>query len=137
MRKIRQTTISRRQMLKLAVTGGSALAVHGALLVDAAHGGSLQATGKADRSAHPVSRLPRSVLYYGMTEVLPEPIKLQGGPLSMIFEPELGFLRYIRIGDQEVLRGIYAAVRDRNWGTILPKISDLKIESTRDSFRIS
>src|SRR5262249_35154838 len=49
----------------------------------------------------------------------------------------LGFLRYIRIGDQEVLRGIYAAVRDRNWGTILPKISDLKIESTGDSFRLS
>src|SRR5262245_3341686 len=135
--KTSQTGITRRQLIKLAVSSSSALAVSGSLLVDAARGAGLQARSTADRPVQSASKLPRTILYYGKTEALPEPIKLQAGPLSMIFEPGLGFLRYIRIGDQEVLRGIYAAVRDRNWGTVLPKISGLKIESTGDSFRLS
>ena len=81
--------------------------------------------------------LPRTVLYYGRQDPLPEPIQLRAGPLSMIFEPDEAFLRHIRMGDREILRGIYVAVRDRNWGTIVPKISNLKIESTRDAFRLT
>ena len=48
------------------------------------------------------------------------PLILRAGPLSMMFEPELAFLRYIRLGNREILRGIYAAVRDGVWGTITP-----------------
>ena len=81
--------------------------------------------------------LPRTVLYYGRQDPLPEPIQLRAGPLSMIFEPDEAFLRHIRMGDREILRGIYVAVRDRNWGTIVPKISNLKIESTKDAFRLT
>ena len=73
--------------------------------------------------------LSKNVLCYGSEESPPEPIELRAGPLLMIFEPAEGFLRHIRIGNQEILRGIYAAVRDRNWGTISPKISNLKIET--------
>ena len=32
---------------------------------------------------------------------------------------------------------IYVAVRDRNWGTVLPRLSNLKIERSADSFQIT
>jgi hypothetical protein len=38
-----------------------------------------------------------------------EPKPLRAGPLSLVFDR--GQLGWIRIGDREVLRGIYAAVR--------------------------
>jgi hypothetical protein len=38
---------------------------------------------------------------------------LRAGPLTMIFES--GDLRYLTLGGREVIRRIYAAVRDRNW----------------------
>jgi hypothetical protein len=44
----------------------------------------------------------------------PRDLELTAGPLTMLFEPGLAFLRYIRLGEREVIRGIYAAVRDRN-----------------------
>ncbi len=37
---------------------------------------------------------------------------LRAGPLSVDFE--FGELRYVRLGDREVVRRIYVAVRDRN-----------------------
>src|SRR5262245_46907418 len=78
--------------------------------------------------------LPRNVLYYGSEEPLPEPRELRAGPLSLLFEE--GDLRYIRVGDREIVRRVYVAVRDRNWGTVPPRISDLRIEMAADSFRI-
>jgi hypothetical protein len=129
--------ISRRHLLKLAVAGGSAVAVKGRSLVGFAHPGSVQVAGGVAHSPETSSRLSKSVLYYGKAEPLPKALKLQAGPVSMIFEPEEGFLRYIQIGNREVLRGIYAAVRNRNWGTVPSRLSNLKLESTRDSFRLS
>jgi hypothetical protein len=55
----------------------------------------------------------------------------------MVFEPTEGFLRHIRLGYQEILRGIYVAVRDRNWGTVPLKISNLNIEKSEDAFRLT
>jgi hypothetical protein len=52
----------------------------------------------------------------------------------MLFDPTDGFLRRIRLGDREVLRGIYGAVRDHNWGTVQ---AELRLKSSRigvDSF---
>ena len=37
----------------------------------------------------------------------------------MVFEPATVFLRRLRLGEAELIRGIYAAVRDRNWGAVL------------------
>src|SRR5262245_38946760 len=42
------------------------------------------------------------------------PLPLKAGPLSLSFEPDTAFLRHIRLGDHEVLRALYAAVRDEN-----------------------
>lgn len=61
--------------------------------------------------------------------------ELRAGPLRMRFEN--GDLRYIKWGEHEILRRIYAAVRDRNWGTVPVQISDLKFEIQAESFHVS
>ncbi len=55
----------------------------------------------------------------------------------MLLEPELGFLRQIRIGSTIVLNGIYAAVRDENWNTIQPEIRNLKIHQEPGAFSLA
>src|SRR5689334_13934427 len=79
--------------------------------------------------------LPTNVIYYGKDEPLPEQIALRAGPLSLVYEN--GDLRYIRLGEHEIVRRIYVAVRDRNWDTVLPVLSNLQIEAGDDTFRIS
>ncbi len=62
-------------------------------------------------------------------------MKLSAGDLSLVYED--GFLRYIHLGDHEVIRMIYFALRDRNWGTIGGEIQDEEIISDTDSFKIN
>ena len=78
--------------------------------------------------------LNRNVLLYGQDELPAPPLTLKAGPLTMIFEPDNAFLRYIRLGDHEVVRNIYAVVRDQNWNTIAWKVSNLKVDVRADSF---
>src|SRR5260370_8535410 len=80
---------------------------------------------------------PQSILHYGNIDPVPRPIELRAGPLTMLFEPHTAFLRHIRLGDHEVVRAIYAAVRDQNWATIPPHVANLKSEISRDSFRLT
>ena len=82
-----------------------------------------------------MSQLPIRALHCGKDEPLPEQTQLRAGPLSIIFEA--GDLRYIRFGDHEILRRIYVAVRDHNWDTILPQLSNVQIEHDGDAFRIT
>ncbi|MBM3838663.1 MAG: hypothetical protein FJ398_12010 [Verrucomicrobia bacterium] len=81
--------------------------------------------------------LSPQILRCGTEAVPAEPIALAAGPLTMIFEPGTAFLRYIRVGDHEIVRAIYAAVRDRNWATITPQIRNLNVDSAQDSFRVT
>lgn len=67
----------------------------------------------------------------------PEWVLLRAGPLAMHFDPETLAVRRIRLGNREVLRSIYAAVRDCNWGTVTPQVSDLRIEQGDGAFRLS
>ena len=134
--------LTRRQALKLATAAG-ALTLGRRLLVSSAPlsgspgpVGSINTVVKVGGSSI-LSTLSQTVLYYGTEERLPEAIDLRAGPLAMIFEPKNAFLRYIRFGDREILRGIYVAVRDRNWGTVAPMISNLKTEVTAGAFRLS
>jgi len=55
----------------------------------------------------------------------------------MQFEPRTGLLRYIRIGDHEIVRAIYAAIRDHNWGTVPPRLINLQQEINTNSFRLT
>ncbi len=62
-------------------------------------------------------------------------VPLRAGPLAMVFEG--GDLRYIKLGEHEIIRRIYAAVRDRNWGTVPAEISDLQAAVLPDRFQIT
>ncbi|RAJ95604.1 hypothetical protein LX87_03351 [Larkinella arboricola] len=75
-----------------------------------------------------------SLMQYGQPKPLPKPRTLRAGPLTMLYER--GFLRYIRLGNHEVLRLIYHAVRDPNWATASHVIEDEVIEQQDDSFHI-
>ena len=66
-----------------------------------------------------------------------EPIPLRAGPVSMVFDAENVFLRYIRVGQHEVLRGINAPIRNENWATIAPQVSNLKVEQRDDRFKVT
>lgn len=74
-------------------------------------------------------------IQYGSNDTLPERRTLRAGDLTCIYES--GFLRYIRVGDHEVLRYIYVALRDTNWNTITPILSEVEIEQGADHFRIT
>ena len=60
---------------------------------------------------------------------------LKAGPLTLFLEP--GGLRYIKLGSREVVRRIYAAVRDRNWGTVPGHLSDWAVVDRGNSFRVT
>jgi len=67
----------------------------------------------------------------------PQPLALRAGPLTLVFDPETVFLRRICLGDREVIRGIYAAVRDRDWGTVPPRLATLESRIEADSFDLA
>ena len=50
---------------------------------------------------------------------------------------ESGNLRNIRFGNQEVIRMIYVALRDKHWGTIQPETRNEKINVENSGFHIS
>ena len=62
---------------------------------------------------------------------------LRAGPLTMSFDPATAFLRRIAWGEVELIRGVYGAVRDRNWGTVPFEISNLKFEISEGGFDLS
>jgi hypothetical protein len=55
-------------------------------------------------------------------------IPLYTEALECFFETDTGFIRRIRVGNIEVIRAIYGAVRDHNWATILPAITVITLE---------
>jgi len=81
--------------------------------------------------------LTTNVLRNGRDEPPAEQITLRAGPLETVFEPDAAWLRYIRLGDREVVRAIYVAVRDKLWQTALPQISDLQIKNAGGGFQVS
>ncbi|HEX5218601.1 MAG TPA: hypothetical protein VFZ59_03450 [Verrucomicrobiae bacterium] len=73
---------------------------------------------------------------YGQPEPPPKLVPLQAGPLTLLYDPGSGMVRRIKLGEREVLRGIYAAVRDRDWGTVPGVIQETKREIGTNSFLI-
>lgn len=76
-----------------------------------------------------------NILRYGTSEPPPEQKHLRAGPLSLMYEA--GDLRYIRLGDREILRRVYVAVRDPNWGTVPAVLHNVELAIEQDSFRIT
>ncbi|MGH6875301.1 MAG: D-apionate lactonase, partial [Aestuariivirgaceae bacterium] len=60
---------------------------------------------------------------------------LRAGPITATLDN--GALRYIRLGDVEVLRAIAFLVRDENWGTYTPEIRNQKIRQTPKGFTVT
>jgi hypothetical protein len=60
---------------------------------------------------------------------------LTAGPLAV--ELDNGNLRYLRVGGVEVLRSLAFLVRDENWGTYVPVLSDVSIQQRTDGFTVS
>lgn len=63
-------------------------------------------------------------------------ISLSAGPITAQFEPEIGFLRDVRYDGREIVCGIYGAVRDANWGTVTPHVSNLLVHQQDDAFTV-
>jgi D-apionolactonase len=71
-------------------------------------------------------------LLHGTDAPLAELRVLRAGPARALLD---GIdLRYVSIGRTELVRRIYAAVRDRNWNTIPGDVSGLELDAREDSF---
>ena len=79
--------------------------------------------------------LTKNVIYHGREEPLPQRVALQAGPVSLFYED--GNLRYLRLGSREIIRRIYVAVRDQNWGSVPAKLSNVDVVNRPDSFRLA
>lgn len=79
--------------------------------------------------------VPLSVKLFGTEEPVADPVILAAGPLEATFDA--GNLRYIKVGGVEALRGVAFLVRDRNWGTYNPTLSNLVIEQDETGFVVT
>jgi D-apionolactonase len=82
-----------------------------------------------------VEALPEKIRQTGTTDEDSDELLLNAGQLRMNFIR--GALRYISSVNKEVIRMIYTAVRDRDWLTLTPLITDQKIVKEENSFKIS
>ena len=80
------------------------------------------------------SSLSTKTKWHGNHDENEKSFLVKAGNLSMIYEN--GNLRNISAGNLEVIRMIYSAVRDKEWITILPVISEEVFDLHPDSFRI-
>ena len=60
---------------------------------------------------------------------------LKAGPFTVLYQN--GFLRYINYGSTEIVRMIYFALRDENWGTYEAEIENEEVTIQEDSFKIT
>ncbi len=63
-----------------------------------------------------------------------ESAELHAGPVRIKFSD--GELRYVRVGDEEIIRRIYFAVRDGHWDTVMPTFTRLDLDDQHDHFAI-
>jgi D-apionolactonase len=77
----------------------------------------------------------KEIKYYGKREELPQNRMRKAGRISALYEN--GSLRYVKYNNTEVIRMIYAAVRDKDWLTAHPEISNEIIDVTAESFHIN
>ena len=75
-----------------------------------------------------------NVKRYGSDKLLPTRQTLHAGPVTAILED--GDLRYIRLGTSEIIRRLYMAVRDQNWGTIEPVYTSFAVQDHGSSFHV-
>jgi hypothetical protein len=78
--------------------------------------------------------LSRYQLWHGREEAPADECTLAAGPLTVRLDG--CDLRYLRAGNLELLRRLYAAVRDHNWNTIPGETTNVRREIGHDHFAI-
>jgi D-apionolactonase len=79
--------------------------------------------------------IDRAIKLFGTDEPVPEQRRLVAGPVTATLED--GQLRWIKIGDTEVIRAIAFLIRDRIWSTCPPEISNLRIDERGGGFVVT
>ena len=82
-----------------------------------------------------VKQPKRAIKLFGTEMPEPKVRMLTAGAVSAVLDN--GALRYIKLGDIEVLRAIAFLVRDENWGTFNPAISNLTVKQSKTGFSVS
>ena len=81
-----------------------------------------------------VPQASRYRIWYGRDDPPAETRELRAGPLTMLLEG--ADLRYVAAGDVEVVRRLYAAIRDHNWGTVPAELSGFEVDEADDAFSV-
>jgi len=76
-----------------------------------------------------------TIRLYGTEEPSASTPLLRAGPLTAEFDA--GNLRHIRFGGVEIIRAVSFIVRDKDWGTYNPVITDLEVEQDDAGFRVT
>ncbi len=63
------------------------------------------------------------------------PVEVHAGPLTAVLES--GTVRWLTLAGSELVRGIYAAVRDKDWGTVRPQFTRYELERNAASFSLA
>jgi hypothetical protein len=77
----------------------------------------------------------REVFLYGAPRKTSIAKDLHAGPVSVKFAD--AELRYLYVGDKEIVRRVYFGVRDERWDTVMPELSNVVIDARDDRFRIN
>lgn len=77
----------------------------------------------------------KDTLLYGVPINTPLIAALHAGPIRLKFQD--GELRYLYVGEKEIARRIYFAVRDSRWDTVMPELSDVHINAAEQSFTVT
>jgi hypothetical protein len=64
-----------------------------------------------------------------------KPLPLNAGPLTLIYEA--GYIRSIYLGGVEIVRRVYAAIRDEFWNTVPGTIDEFSLQQNASSFQIT
>jgi len=76
----------------------------------------------------------KEIKQYGQNTPLSPQRILHAGPLTMMYEK--GFIRYVSLGDEEILRMMYFALRDHNWDTIPAVLQNEQISIQENHFHV-
>jgi hypothetical protein len=74
---------------------------------------------------------PKDEALYGEARPEPHVRHVAAGPIRMKFQD--GELRYLRVGQREIVRRIYFAVRDERWDTVMPRFTRLQVDAKADA----
>ncbi len=83
----------------------------------------------------PQEVIMQDVVLYGAQRPAAVVEHLTAGPVRLKFQD--GELRYLYVGDREIVRRVYFAVRDSRWDTVMPEFTRTEVERTDGGFRLN